>query len=182
MTQKKPPQKKLIISPQEIDTRVKTLGETISLDYQKLLNPGEDLLVVGVLNGAFIFMADLIRTITVPLEIDFIRLSSYQDKTYSSTQVVMLKNMEIEVKNRHVLVVEDIADCGLTLAWLMDFLSKREPASIKTVVAVNKKSRREVNLTLDYVGFTLEDGFIVGYGLDYAKKYRQYAGIYHLDV
>jgi hypoxanthine phosphoribosyltransferase len=176
------PTLKLLIDPTRINQKVNCLGETISNDYQKLLKKGEDLLVVGVLNGAFIFMADLVRSLSVPLEIDFIRLSSYEDNVTSSSQVVMLKGLERDVKGRHVLVVEDIADCGLTLSWLLDFLSQREPASLKTVVAIDKKSRRKTNLHIDYVGFNIEDGFLVGYGLDYAKKYRQFKGIYHLEL
>jgi hypoxanthine phosphoribosyltransferase len=166
----------------EIAKRVGELGAAISAELGPLLAPGETLLVVGVLNGAFIFMADLVRAITIPLEVDFIRLSSYRDETTSSSSVVMLKSLEREIKGRHVLVVEDIADCGLTLAWLIDHLQAREPASLRLAVAVDKKARREASLTLDYVGFTVEDGFLVGFGLDAARRWRELPDISVLEL
>ncbi|MDR2442716.1 MAG: hypoxanthine phosphoribosyltransferase [Deltaproteobacteria bacterium] len=169
----KPEQFQILYDRGAIANRVKELGAAISADIAPILEPGQMLLVVGILNGAFIFMADLIRTITVPLEIDFIRLSSYQDSQTSSTEVVLLKSLEREIKDRHVLVVEDIADAGLTLAWLIDHLKERKPASIRLAVAIDKKARREVSLKLDYVGFTVDDGFLVGFGLDAARKHRQ---------
>lgn len=160
---------------------VSDLGAAIKNDYEKILVPDEQLLVVGVLNGAFIFMADLVRAMAeLPLEVDFIRLSSYQDRDTSSSEVVMTKNLEKEIKGRHVLIVEDIADCGLTLAWLVDFLKKRGPKSIKVAVAVDKRARRETPVDLDYVAFRLDDGFLVGYGLDYAEKFRNLPAIYQL--
>ena len=174
---------RLVLTRAEINDRVSDLGRRIRLDYEKVLAPGEALLTVGVLNGAFIFMADLVRAMSeLPVEVDFVRLSSYQDSDTSSAQVVMTKNLEKEIQGRHVLVVEDIADCGLTLAWLLDFLGRRGPASIKVAVAVDKKARREVPVTLDYVALDVEDGFLVGYGLDYAEKYRQLPDIYELDT
>jgi hypoxanthine phosphoribosyltransferase len=167
-----------LFSVPEIHQRVTELGEHISEHYKKLLAKDDMLVVVGVLNGAFVFMADLIRAIKVPLEVDFIRLSSYQDSKSSSNKVIMLKDLEREIKNRHVLVVEDIVDCGLTLAWLLEHLRKRQPKSVKLAVAVDKKARREVaGLTLDYVGFTVDDGFLVGYGLDAARKFREIPSI-----
>ena len=174
---------RLVLTRAEISDRVTGLGRRIRQDYEKTLAPGEALLAVGVLNGAFIFMADLVRALgEMPVEVDFVRLSSYQDSDTSSSQVVMTKNLEKEIRGRHVLVVEDIADCGLTLAWLLDFLGRREPASIKVAVAVDKKARREVPVPLDYVALDVEDGFLVGYGLDYAEKYRQLPDIYELDT
>ncbi|MDR2456740.1 MAG: hypoxanthine phosphoribosyltransferase [Deltaproteobacteria bacterium] len=162
-----------LISRQAIALRVSELGTEISADLGPLLKPDETLLVVGVLNGAFIFMADLVRAMSVPLEVDFIRLSSYQDEKTSSSEVVMLKSLEREIKGRHVLVVEDIADCGLTLAWLVEHLKARQPASLSLVVAIDKTARRETNLKLDYVGFTIDDGFLVGFGLDAGRRYRE---------
>jgi hypoxanthine phosphoribosyltransferase len=174
---------RLVLTRAEINDRVTELGRRISRDYKGVLGPGEALLAVGVLNGAFIFMADLVRALEgLPVEVDFIRLSSYQNSDTSSTKVVMTKNLEKEIQGRHVLIVEDIADCGLTLAWLLDFLGKRRPASLKVVVAVDKKSRREVQVPLDYVALGVEDGFLVGYGLDYAEKDRQLPDIYELDT
>ena len=126
-------------------------------------------------------MADLVRAMDgLPVEVDFVRLSSYQNGDISSAQVVMTKNLEKEIQGRHVLIVEDIADCGLTLAWLVDFLKKRRPASLKVAVAVDKRARRETPVTLDYVGLTLDDGFLVGYGLDYAERYRQLPDIHEV--
>ena len=172
---------RLVLAESEISGRVAALGQRIRQDYGKLLAPGDSLLVVGVLNGAFIFMADLVRTLgDLPVEVDFVRLSSYQDKDSSSAKVLMTKGLEKEIRDRHVLIVEDIADCGLTLAWLLDFLGRRGPASLKVAVAVDKKARREVQVKLDYVAMEVDDGFLVGYGLDYAEKYRGLPEIYEL--
>jgi len=174
---------RLVLTRAEINGRVADLGRRIRLDYEKVLAPGDALLAVGVLNGAFIFMADLLRALgDLPVEVDFIRLSSYQSSDTSSNQVVMTKNLEKEIQGRHVLIVEDVADCGLTLAWLLDFLGRRRPASLKVAVAVDKKARRETPVTLDYVAMDVEDGFLVGYGLDYAEKYRQLPDIYELET
>lgn len=171
---------KPVYSSKQIADRVAEVGAAITADYAKVLAPGEQLLAVGVLNGAFIFMADLIRAIDLPVEVDFVRLSSYQDRDTSSAQVVMTKSLEKEVKGRHVLVIEDIADCGLTLNWLVDYIAKRSPASVKVAVAVDKKARREVQVQLDYEAFALDDGFLVGYGLDFAEKYRNLKSIYEV--
>ncbi len=171
----------LLYSAEQIAARVAELGAAVRADYEKILAPGEQLLAVGVLNGAFIFMADLVRSLgELPVEVDFVRLSSYQDRDTSSSEVVMTKNLEKEIRGRHVLIVEDIADCGLTLAWLMEFLRKRGPASLKVAVAVDKRARRETPVGLDYVGFSLDDGFLVGYGLDYAERYRTLPAIYRV--
>jgi hypoxanthine phosphoribosyltransferase len=172
---------KLMFDRERIRKRVDEMGGEITAHYKGLLADGDMLLVIGILNGAFMFMADLIRAIGVPLEIDFIRLSSYEDHLSSSSKVVMLKNFEREVKNRHVLVVEDIADCGLTLAWLVEHLKAQSPASVRLAVAVDKSARREVRVDLDHVGFRIEDGYLVGYGLDAAKRYREFPDIYSLD-
>ena len=173
---------RLIFSRAEIEERVTSLGRRIRLDYENKLASGESLLAVGVLNGAFIFMADLLRALEgLPVEVDFVRLSSYQNRAVSSAKVVMTKSLEKEIKGRHVLVVEDIADCGLTLAWLMDFLGQRGPASLKVAVAVDKKARREIPVKLDYAALEVQDGLLAGYGLDYAEKYRGLPEIYELD-
>jgi hypoxanthine phosphoribosyltransferase len=128
-------------------------------------------------------MADLVRALGgLPVEVDFVRLSSYQNSDVSSAKVVMTKSLEKEIRDRHVLVVEDLADCGLTLAWLLDFLGQRSPASLKVAVAVDKKARRKAPVTPDYAAMEAEDGFLVGYGLDYAEKYRQLPDIHVLDV
>lgn len=167
----------------EIADRVSQLGRTIREDYLKILAPGEQLLAIGVLNGAFMFMADLVRAVgDLPVEVDFIRLSSYQDRDTALAEVVMLKSLEKEIQGRHVLVIEDIADAGLTLKWLLEHLQKRRPASLKVAVAVDKRDRRQADLPLDYVGFAVDGGFLVGYGLDYADKYRTLSGIYTVDT
>jgi hypoxanthine phosphoribosyltransferase len=171
----------LLISQETINRRVAELGAEISAHFKAIMAEGETLLVIGVLNGAFIFMADLIRNLTVPLEVDFIRLSSYMDNRSSSSKVVMLKDLERNVQGRHVLIVEDIADCGLTLNWLLDFLKSREPSSLKLAVAINKKARRQFEVNLDYVAFEVDDGFLVGYGLDASRRYRELPGIYYLE-
>ncbi|MDR0361185.1 MAG: hypoxanthine phosphoribosyltransferase [Planctomycetota bacterium] len=171
--------KTMVFTETEIAARVAALGRQVRENYEKILAPGEQLLAVGVLNGAFIFMADLVRAMgDLPVEVDFVRLSSYQEKDTSSAEVVMTKNIEKEISGRHVLVVEDIADAGLTLDWLIEFLKKRNPASVKVAVAVDKLARRETQVPLDYVGFTLHDGFLVGYGLDYAERFRTLPAIY----
>ncbi|MDR1677249.1 MAG: hypoxanthine phosphoribosyltransferase [Deltaproteobacteria bacterium] len=169
---------KPLVSKEDINLRVTELGTEISNYYREILADDEYLLVIGVLNGAFVFMADLIRNITVPLEIDFVRLSSYQDSQTSSSKVVMLKDLECEISNRHVLVVEDIADIGLTLNWLLQHINSREPASLKLAVAVNKTGRREYKLDIDYVGFEANDEFLVGYGLDFSRHHRELPGLY----
>lgn len=168
---------------QEIAAKVAELGARIKNDYEKILGADEQLLVVGVLNGAFIFMADLVRAVgELPVEVDFVRLSSYQDRDSSSSEVVMTKNLEKEIQGRHVLIVEDIADCGLTLSWLLEFLKKRRPASVKVAVAVDKRGRRKTQVELDYVGFRLDDGFLVGYGLDYAERFRGLPDIHQITT
>lgn len=173
----------LLYSSEQIAARVAELGAAIRHDYEKVLKKDEQLLAVGVLNGAFIFMADLVRAVgDLPVEVDFVRLSSYQDSDTSSAEVVMTKNLEKEIGGRHVLIVEDIADCGLTLSWLLEFLKKRNPASIKVAVAIDKRARRETHIPLDYAAFSLDDGFLVGYGLDYAERFRNLAAIYEVDT
>lgn len=173
----------LLYTAQEIAAKVAELGARIKNDYEKILGADEQLLVVGVLNGAFIFMADLVRAVgELPVEVDFVRLSSYQDRDSSSSEVVMTKNLEKEIQGRHVLIVEDIADCGLTLSWLLEFLKKRRPASVKVAVAVDKRGRRKTQVELDYVGFRLDDGFLVGYGLDYAERFRGLPDIHQITT
>ncbi len=174
--------KTLLYTAEQIAAMVAELGRQIKSDYEKILGPDEQLLAVGVLNGAFIFMADPGRSADLPIVGDLVLLTSYQDRDNSSSEVVMTKNLEKEIQGRHVLVVEDIADCGLTLAWLMEFLKKRRPASLKVAVAVDKRARRETQVGLDYVGFSLDDGFLVGYGLDYAERDRNLPAIYQVET
>lgn len=172
----------LVYTADQISAKVEELAVTVTRDYQKLLAPGENLLMVGVLNGAFIFMADLARAVDLPVDVDFIRLSSYNQSDVSSAEVTMLKDMEKDVTRRHVLIVEDIVDGGFTLAWLMDYFKGKNPASVRMIAMVDKQARREIPVNPDYVGFVAHDQFLVGYGLDYAEDYRNLAGIYQVDT
>ena len=168
-------QKKLIISRESIATRVRELAAQISQDYA-----GQDLLLVGILKGAFIFMADLARALEFPVEVDFVRLMSYGAGTESSGEVHVTKDVELPVKGRHVLVVEDIVDAGLTLDFLLGHLASHKPASLKICCLIDKRERRQVEVPLDYVGFTVEKGFLVGYGLDCGEKFRTLPEVYEI--
>ncbi|MDR2459717.1 MAG: hypoxanthine phosphoribosyltransferase [Deltaproteobacteria bacterium] len=170
----------LLHNKTEIAQMVSTIGAQIDADYANKVSEDNRLLIIGVLNGAFIFMADLVRAISLPVEMDFIRLSSYEDQDTSNHHVVMLKAPERTMEGRHILIVEDIADCGYTLQWFQGFLLKENPSSVKIAVAVDKRERRETFVPLDYVGFVENEGFLVGYGLDYAQSYRNLDGIYRL--
>lgn len=165
----------MLFSPAAIAARVKELGQTISADYQ-----GRELLLVGVLNGAFIFAADLAREITVPLKVDFVRAASYGQASSSSGRVRLSKDVELPLAGRHVLLVEDIVDSGLTLARLKDLVLAREVASLRVCALIDKQERRLVEVAVDYPGFVVERGFLIGYGLDYAEHHRQYPAIYRV--
>ena len=157
----------VLLSTEELAKRIGELGAEITADYV-----GKEILMIGVLRGAVVFMADLARTIKVPVAIDFMAVSSYGAGTSSSGVVRILKDLDEHIEGRHVLVVEDIIDSGLTLNYLMDNLKSRQPASIKLCTLLNKPERRKVNVNIDYNGFNVPDYFVVGYGLDYAEKYR----------
>ncbi len=165
-----------MLGEREIQDRVRKLGEEISRDYT-----GNELLLVGVLKGAFIFLADLARCLTIPVRLDFITVSSYGESLKSSEEVVILKDLGMDLKDRHVLLVEDIIDTGLTIDLLMDNLAGRNPASLKTCALLDKPDRRKVSVKVDYVGFDIPDEYIVGYGLDYQDKYRCLKDIYVLE-
>ncbi len=167
---------KIILSPEKIKERVKGLGEQITTDYQQ-----KDLVVIGILKGAFIFMADLVRNIDLPMKMDFVRLQSYGSSTESSGQISITKDVELSLKDKHVLVVEDIIDTGYTLKYLKEMLKLHDTASVRLCCLIDKKERRKVDIEADYVGFEIERGFLVGYGLDYDEQYRQLPGIYHLS-
>lgn len=152
--------------------KVAEMGKQISKDYQ-----GRDLLVVGILKGAFIFMADLIREIDVPVELDFMDVSSYGLSTSSSGEVRIVKDLEYSIKDRDVLIVEDIVDTGLTLKYISGVLQNRNPRSIKIACLLDKPSRRKTDIYPDYVGYSIPDKFVVGYGLDYAEQYRHYPAV-----
>ncbi len=151
----------------ELKRRVAELGRQISEEYE-----GRDLFMVGVLKGAVIFLADLMRSITVPCEVDFMALSSYGSQTGSSGVVRILKDLDVPIADRHVLVVEDIIDSGLTLQYLMRNLNARSPATLEVCALLVKPDRFRVDLEPRYVGFEIPDRFVVGYGLDYAQRYR----------
>lgn len=157
----------ILIDEQTLAARVAELGVEISADYQ-----GRDLLLIGVLKGAVFFMADLMRHLTVPCEVDFMAISSYGDSTDSSGIVRILKDLDINIEGRHVLVVEDIIDSGLTLSYLMRNLESREPATLEVCALLTKPARREIDVPVRYVGFEIPNKFVVGYGLDFAERYR----------
>ncbi|MGG1514620.1 hypoxanthine phosphoribosyltransferase [Paenibacillus oryzisoli] len=157
----------VLYSEEQIQGKIKELGEKLSADYE-----GKNPLVICVLKGAFIFMADLVKQIRVPLEIDFMAVSSYGQSTKSSGVVKIIKDLDVPVEGRHILIVEDIIDSGLTLSYLIDVLERRNAKTISVVALFNKPARRTVELEPDYEGYELPDEFVVGYGLDYAEKYR----------
>ncbi|HSH12153.1 MAG TPA: hypoxanthine phosphoribosyltransferase [Desulfurivibrionaceae bacterium] len=165
----------ILIDRPAIANRVNELGRQISADYA-----GRELLVVGVLTGAFIFTADLVRALDLDLEVDFIRVASYGAATCSSGQVSLTKDLECQVSARDLLLVEDIVDTGRTLAWLKAHLLARNPASLKVCALIDKSERREVAVEVDYVGFPVAEGFLVGYGLDCGGRYRQLPDIRRL--
>ena len=166
--------KKLILSKDDIARRVRQLGALITEDYAEL-----NLLVIGVLNGAFIFMADLVREIKLDLQVDFIRVASYGMSTESSGEVRFSKDVELDIRGRDLLVVEDIVDTGRTLFSLLNYLNKRGAKSVRTCALIDKKERREVKVTIEYVGFEVKEGFMIGYGLDCREQYRQLGEIFH---
>ena len=159
--------KEVLFSVDELEKRVKELGEQITADYT-----GKELLVIGVLKGANVFLADLIRQIELPLEIDFIAAASYGSSTESSGVVRLLKDLDYPIENRHVLLVEDLIDTGLTLHYLAENLKARQPASFQICTLLDKPERRKVSMEVDYKGFDIPDEFIVGYGIDFNQKYR----------
>jgi hypoxanthine phosphoribosyltransferase len=169
----------VLIDRETLQRRISELGEEISADYT-----GRDLLLVGVLKGAVFFMADLMRGLTIPCEIDFMAISSYGDSTDSSGVVRILKDLDINIEGRDVLVVEDIIDSGLTLSYLMRNLEAREPASLEICALLTKPERREIEVPVRYVGFEIPNRFVIGYGLDFAERYRNlpYVGILDPDL
>jgi hypoxanthine phosphoribosyltransferase len=158
---------RVVISEEQLRTRIAELGKEIAHDYAER-NP----VLVGVLQGAFLFMADLIRAIPIELTTDFIGLSSYGSGTSSSGQVRLVSDLSISVEDRHVLIVEDIVDTGLTLAYLVRNLEARHPRSLRVCVLADKIERREVDVRVDYVGFTIPNVYVVGYGFDYGGVFR----------
>lgn len=157
----------ILVSREEIKKKTEELGKKISEDYN-----GKDLVLVGVLKGGFVFLADLMREINIPVDMDLISVSSYGSSTRSSGVVRIIKDIDINISGKHVLIVEDIVDTGLTLKHLKELFYTRGPQSVKICTAFDKPSRRKVQIDIDYEGFVIPDKFVVGYGLDYAGKYR----------
>ena len=158
---------KVLISRMEINNAITRLASAITADYQ-----GKYPVIISILKGSFMFTADLIKCLNFPLEVEFIRLSSYGKRQESSEKIRVVQGLHFPIKNRNVLVVEDIVDTGLTISFLMEYLKKRKPASLKLCALSEKPSRRRIPVTIDYLGFTVPDKFIVGYGTDWDEKYR----------
>ena len=164
----------VVISKEQIDERVREMGAQISRDYA-----GETLLLVAVLRGAALFLADISRAVDVPVEIDFMAVSSYGSSTKSSGVVRILKDLDEQIESRHVLVVEDILDTGLTLKYLLKNLASRKPASLEVATLLSKEGKQRVPISCKYIGFSVPDEFVVGFGLDFAERYRNlpYIGV-----
>ena len=167
---------KVLIEEDAVAARVAELGTDVSADYA-----GRDLLLVGVLKGAVFFMADLMRQLTIPCEVDFMAISSYGASTDSSGVVRILKDLDINIEGRDVLVVEDIIDSGLTLSYLMRMLESRNPASLEVCALLTKPARREIDVPVRYTGFEIPNEFVIGYGLDFGERYRNLPYVAVLD-
>ena len=166
----------VLISTRDIQQRVHGMAEEISRDHPRGVH------LIAVLKGAFVFLSDLARSLTVPCSFDFLAVSSYGKSTSSSGQVQLLKDLDSGLEGREVVIVEDIVDTGLTLAYLQDILRARSPRSLRTACLLSKPSRRKTEVKVEYVGFTIEDKFVVGYGLDYAEQHRNLPYIAVLDA
>jgi len=159
---------KVLISEEAISAKISELARTISSDYAGV----DDLMMVGVLKGSFIFLADLSRRLTIPRSVDFMALSTYGNSTQTDGAVRMIMDLRRSIAGRHVLVVEDIVDTGYTISYLLRALATRQPASLKTCVLVHKPDRRKVPVQIDYLGFEIPDVWVVGFGLDWSERYR----------
>ena len=156
-----------IISQKELEGKVKYLGKKISSDYK-----GKNPILVGILKGSFIFLADLVRYLTIPHEVDFISVGSYGSSTQASGVVRLIKDLSVNIEGRNVVIIEDIVDTGLTLKYIRDNLLSRKPKSVNILTLLEKKQRRPTRIPIKYVGFKIPSDFVVGYGLDYDEKYR----------
>jgi hypoxanthine phosphoribosyltransferase len=165
----------ILLSADQIQKRVAEMAAELQRDFPDGLH------LIAVLKGAFVFLADLIRHMTSPVSLDFMALSSYAKGTTSSGEVRLLKDLDTTLDGKHVVIVEDIVDTGLTLTYLQDILRARNPQSLRTACLLNKPSRRQVEVTVEYIGFTIADRFVVGYGLDYAEQYRNLRDIAVLE-
>jgi len=169
-------QPKVLITQDEIKQAVANLAAEIRQDYQ-----GKQPLLIGILKGSFVFLADLVRELKLPVEIDFVKLSSYGAGTETSGKVKVVQGLKTPIKGRDVLVVEDIVDTGLTVSFLMDYLKKKKPASLKLCALTDKLSRHQVPVTIDYLGFTVPNKFVVGYGIDWDERFRYLRDICCID-
>lgn len=170
---------KVLVSEDELRARVKELGERITADHE-----GKDVVFLGVLKGCFIFMADLLRNVDMHCEMDFMAVSSYGSGTTTTGAVKITKDLNRDIQGKHVIIVEDILDSGVTLSYLKNYLENRCPASIEIVTLLDKPARRRADIKADYFGFTVPDEFVVGYGLDFAERYRNlpYIGVLKPEV
>jgi len=169
-------EKRILFSSEEIDKRNIELGEEISKDYE-----GKKLVAISLLRGSFIFASDLVRNISIPVEIDFLTTSSYGDQEETSGNVEIVTDIRSDIEGRDVLIIDDIMDSGYTMQYVIEHLKKKNPSSIKTAVMLDKPSRRKVDLKPDYIGFSIPDVFIVGYGLNYGDYYRNIPYIFTFD-
>ena len=161
------PNLEVLIPAQEIEARIRELGAEIARDYS-----GHNPLLIGVLKGACLFLSDLMRAIDIPVNVEFMAISSYGAEMRTSGEVRIMKDLDVAIEGRHILVVEDIVDTGLTLSYLLANLQSRGAASVKLAALLDKYERREKEVTIDYLGFKIPDKFVVGYGLDFAERYR----------
>jgi hypoxanthine phosphoribosyltransferase len=166
----------LLYSRDQIARRVRELAAVISADYA-----GRDLVLIGILRGAFVFLADLVRQLTIPVVVDFVGAASYGSRTQTSGKVAITKDIQVPISGRYLLLVEDIEDTGITLQAIQTKLEKLGPRSIKVCTLIDKHERRLVDLQVDYVGFKITQGFVVGYGIDYAEQYRSLPDIYRIE-
>jgi hypoxanthine phosphoribosyltransferase len=166
-----------VLDKNDIDNIVAQVARKISSDYQN-----QELVLIGVLKGAFVFLADLVRHLNIPVKVDFIGVSSYGASTSTSGNIRLTKDIETDVRNKDVLVVEDIVDTGLTLAYIVDYIKTFEPKTVRVCVFLDKYERRKTNIKVDYACHEVDKGFLVGYGLDYNEDYRNLAEIYHLKL
>jgi len=171
------PEPQVLFTRDEIEAAIKKLAGEISQDYN-----GKHPLLIGVLKGSFIFMADLIRHLNFPLEVEFIKLSSYGRGRSTPGKTKVVQGLRSKVRGRDIIIIEDIVDTGHTIAFLLDYLRKKKPASLKLCALTDKPSRRQVPVSIDYLGFTVPDKFIVGYGLDWAEKFRYLPHIGFVEV
>jgi len=168
--------KKVLYSKETIEKRVQEIAQTLSDDYQ-----GRDVVFICILKGAFIFLADLMRHLAIPHTIDFMRVASYGSGTVSSGKITVTKDIETDIDGKDVVIVEDIIDTGITLAFLKNKLQEKTPRSLKICALLDKKARREVEIDADYVGFSMDEGFVVGYGLDFDENFRSLPDIYVIE-